>query len=241
MQGALAAAQARDRARSHEDASSRPALWEGGTLVICPTTVLQQWVREIQSKVDPKEGLSLYVYHGPQRVREASVLASYEVVLTTYQILAMEAPKGVVADDSGTHNETAPGTSGARGAGAAAGGGNKGTGRRGGASGGPLFEVSWHRVVLDEAQSIKNPKTRVFHASCSLHADNRWCLTGTPIQNTLDDLLSYFRFLRFEPYCQPEQFRRLIKEPITTSPEVGFKRVQAILKGVLLRRTKTTM
>jgi SNF2 family DNA or RNA helicase len=52
-------------------------------------------------------------------------------------------------------------------------------------------------VVLDEAQSIKNPRTLVAHAAWGLHADHRWCLSGTPIQNTIDDLYSYFKFLRY--------------------------------------------
>ncbi len=49
-------------------------------------------------------------------------------------------------------------------------------------------------VVLDEAQSIKNPRTLAAHAAWTLHAHCRWCLSGTPIQNTVDDLYSYFRY-----------------------------------------------
>jgi SNF2 family DNA or RNA helicase len=53
--------------------------------------------------------------------------------------------------------------------------------------------VMWHRVVLDEAQSIKNATTLAAHAAWSLHARHRWCLSGTPIQNSVDDLFSYFK------------------------------------------------
>lgn len=49
------------------------------------------------------------------------------------------------------------------------------------------------RVVLDEAQSIKNAATLAAHAAWSLHARHRWCLSGTPIQNSVDDLFSYFK------------------------------------------------
>ena len=52
------------------------------------------------------------------------------------------------------------------------------------------------RVVLDEAQSIKNPRTLSAHAACRLPAVHRWCLSGTPIQNTVDDLQSYFKCVR---------------------------------------------
>ena len=48
-------------------------------------------------------------------------------------------------------------------------------------------------MVLDEAQSIKNPRTLAAHAAWRLFAHCRWCLSGTPIQNTVDDLYSYFR------------------------------------------------
>eukprot|EP00775_Hariotina_reticulata_P014056 gene14056-14173_t len=47
-------------------------------------------------------------------------------------------------------------------------------------------------VVLDEAQSIKNSRTLAAHAAWALHAKHRWCLSGTPIQNRVDDLFSYF-------------------------------------------------
>jgi hypothetical protein len=51
----------------------------------------------------------------------------------------------------------------------------------------------------------------------------RWCLSGTPIQNTVDDLLSYFRFLRYQPYCHPRQFKELIKDKIAANAAMGFK------------------
>jgi hypothetical protein len=60
--------------------------------------------------------------------------------------------------------------------------------------GGPLYQVKWHRIVLDEAQSIKNSRTLAANAAWGLVAQHRWCLSGTPIQNSLDDLFSYFRY-----------------------------------------------
>jgi SNF2 family DNA or RNA helicase len=53
--------------------------------------------------------------------------------------------------------------------------------------------VAWQRVVLDEAQSIKNARTLAAHAAWALRARHRWCLSGTPIQNNINDLFSYFR------------------------------------------------
>lgn len=51
------------------------------------------------------------------------------------------------------------------------------------------------RVVLDEAQCIKNRATLAAHAAWSLKARRRWCLSGTPMQNSVDDMYAYFRFL----------------------------------------------
>ena len=67
-------------------------------------------------------------------------------------------------------------------------------------------------------------------AAALLQASRRWCLTGTPIQNSVDDLFSYFRFLRYEPYTRAAAFRKLITEPLTLQPELGYKRLRAVLQ-----------
>ncbi|KAL0300734.1 UNVERIFIED_CONTAM: Helicase-like transcription factor CHR28 [Sesamum radiatum] len=106
---------------------------------------------------------------------------------------------------------------------------------------GPLAKVGWFRVVLDEAQSIKNHRTQVARACWGLRAKRRWCLSGTPIQNAIDDLYSYFRFLRHEPYAVFRTFCEQLKVPIHRSPKNGYKKLQAVLKTIMLRRTKGTL
>jgi SWI/SNF-related matrix-associated actin-dependent regulator of chromatin subfamily A3 len=49
------------------------------------------------------------------------------------------------------------------------------------ASGGPLCEVDWRRVILDEGHTIRNAKTKAAEAACKLKAQSRWVLTGTPM------------------------------------------------------------
>lgn len=61
-------------------------------------------------------------------------------------------------------------------------------------------------------------------------AERRWCLSGTPIQNSIDDLYAYMRFLRYEPYARQSAFKTLIKEPLLVQPELGTQRLRAILK-----------
>ncbi|KAI4963054.1 hypothetical protein ZWY2020_019794 [Hordeum vulgare] len=107
--------------------------------------------------------------------------------------------------------------------------------------GGPLARVRWFRVVLDEAQTIKNHHTKSARACCGLKAKRRWCLSGTPMQNTIDDLYSYFRFLKYEPYSSFSLFRSMIKGPISRGSSQGYKKLQTVLKIILLRRTKETL
>ncbi|XP_022018166.1 helicase-like transcription factor CHR28 isoform X2 [Helianthus annuus] len=224
---------------------SRPA---AGTLVVCPTSVLRQWNDELHNKVSSKARLSVLVYHGPNRTKDPCELAKYDVVLTTYAIVSMEVPKQPLVDEDDDEtkrrNEFNPV-------------GNKrkhSTSSKSSKKGKkgidselyevlakPLAKVRWFRVVLDEAQSIKNYRTQVARACWGLKAKRRWCLSGTPIQNAIDDLYSYFRFLRYDPYTVYKTFCSTIKSPIQRNPANGYKKLQAVLKTIMLRRTKATL
>eukprot|EP00927_Polykrikos_kofoidii_P040089 TRINITY_DN34327_c0_g2_i1.p1 TRINITY_DN34327_c0_g2~~TRINITY_DN34327_c0_g2_i1.p1 ORF type:complete len:1077 (+),score=209.48 TRINITY_DN34327_c0_g2_i1:61-3291(+) len=102
-----------------------------------------------------------------------------------------------------------------------------------------LGAVAWHRAVLDEAHAIKGHRTATAQAVFDIiSAERRWCLTGTPIQNTVEDIFSLSRFLRLEPFDQLQWFNRTIVRPLKSGDAVGFERLQVLLRTWCLRRTK---
>ncbi|CAL5029860.1 unnamed protein product [Urochloa decumbens] len=232
------------RARSSAStlgSNTRPA---AGTLVVCPATVLRQWANELSVKVMEGSKLSVLVYHGCSRTRNPNELAKYDVVVTTYMTVANEVPKENSDDEkkdsemSGFYPEFSVNSKRKR--------PKKQTkakkkNKPSNSDAGPLARVRWFRVVLDEAQTIKNYRTQVSRACCGLRAERRWCLSGTPIQNKIEDLYSYFCFLKYEPYSKFSSFKYMIKDPITKDSARGYKKLQAILRIVLLRRTKETL
>ncbi|XP_057771357.1 LOW QUALITY PROTEIN: DNA repair protein RAD5B [Salvia miltiorrhiza] len=98
--------------------------------------------------------------------------------------------------------------------------------------------VEWHRVVLDEAHTIKSSKTIAAKAAFALSSYCRWCLTGTPLQNNLEDLFSLLCFLHVEPWCNWAWWNKLIQKPYDNGDMRGLQLVKAILKPLMLRRTK---
>ncbi|KAI8147061.1 SNF2 family N-terminal domain-containing protein [Fennellomyces sp. T-0311] len=104
---------------------------------------------------------------------------------------------------------------------------------------GPLGRLRFHRIILDEAHTIKNSNTKAAQACCRLDAHYRLCLTATPIQNKIKELFSLIKFLRIPPYCEWDMFRDEIEVPLRendTSPAI--RKVQAVLKAISIRRSK---
>ncbi|KAI3778638.1 hypothetical protein L2E82_08019 [Cichorium intybus] len=221
-----------------------------GSLVVCPASVLRQWARELDEKVPEEAKLDVLVYHGGNRTKDPIELAKYDVVLTTYAIVAKEVPTKISdeedEDDPRTGDRFRISSAFANKKRKGVGGGKKKKGRKGidGSvidCSGTLAKVNWFRVILDEAQTIKNARTQVSKSCCGLRAKKRWCLSGTPIQNSIDELFSYFRFLKCDPYANYKSFCNQIKIPISRSSQQGYMKLQAVLKAIMLRRTKGTL
>ncbi|KAJ1270251.1 hypothetical protein BS78_06G039700 [Paspalum vaginatum] len=103
-----------------------------------------------------------------------------------------------------------------------------------------FHRIDWFRIVLDEAHTIKSPKTKGAQAAFRLNSECRWCLTGTPLQNNLEDLYSLLCFLHVEPWCNATWWHKLIQKPYENGDDRGLKLVRAILRPLMLRRTKET-
>eukprot|EP00180_Rhodochaete_pulchella_P003204 Plantae.Rhodophyta-Rhodochaete_pulchella.ctg531.p1 GENE.Plantae.Rhodophyta-Rhodochaete_pulchella.ctg531~~Plantae.Rhodophyta-Rhodochaete_pulchella.ctg531.p1 ORF type:complete len:508 (+),score=99.25 Plantae.Rhodophyta-Rhodochaete_pulchella.ctg531:656-2179(+) len=106
------------------------------------------------------------------------------------------------------------------------------------------MKVKWWRVFLDEAHNIKNHRTNNRKAACQLTAKYRWCVTGTPMENTVDDFYSLFLFLKFhvsdirqwhDKWTNVLEAKRGVRPALRKKKFIAF---QQLLGTVLLRRTK---
>lgn len=120
-----------------------------------------------------------------------------------------------------------------------------------------LHDIEWYRVVLDEGTSgqekgqtctgiltsaahIIRRQATLFHRTCvHLRANSRWCLTGTPIQNKLEDIGALFCFIRAKPFDGMAMFRRYIVVPYDQGDdETAISRLVLLNDSLCLRRTK---
>ncbi len=103
-----------------------------------------------------------------------------------------------------------------------------------------LNSVEWQRLVLDEAQNIKNPKAAQTKAILKISAKHRLALTGTPVENRLLDLWSIFNFLNPGYLGKEAQFRKSFEIPIQKDNDrVKSNTLKKLVEPLILRRVKT--
>ena len=101
-----------------------------------------------------------------------------------------------------------------------------------------LADVPWATVVLDEAQAIKNPESQVARAAMRLNAWFRVALSGTPVENRLDELWSLFHFTNPGLLGGRSEFRSRYSDPIARGDSAAAERLRTRIRPFLLRRRK---
>ncbi|WP_323137374.1 DEAD/DEAH box helicase [Paraliomyxa miuraensis] len=105
-----------------------------------------------------------------------------------------------------------------------------------------LAEVEWHTVVLDEAQAIKNPDSQVARAAFRMPGRFRVAMTGTPVENRLEDLWSQMQFANPGLLGGRSEFHERYVKPIAAGDDAAAASRAALLRQrirpFLLRRRK---
>lgn len=103
-----------------------------------------------------------------------------------------------------------------------------------------LEKTDWQRIVIDEAQNIKNPKTAQTKAILKLRSSHRLALTGTPVENRLLDLWSIFNFLNPGYLGTQSRFRKEFELPIQKDNSLSQSDLlKKLVQPFILRRVKT--
>ncbi|MFI5779667.1 DEAD/DEAH box helicase [Nocardia sp. NPDC051570] len=158
----------------------------GPQLVICPTSLIGNWVHEIE-RFAPE--LRPIAWRGGDLAAEAGT-----IVVTGYPTL-----RG--------HGEA-------------------------------LAETEWATVVFDEAQMLKNPRTQVARAARAIPAAARVALTGTPVENHLDELWALLNLVVPRSFAHKTQFRRRFVRPIHEGSYQAVVRLRDTLEPIVLGRKK---
>ncbi|KAI4934304.1 hypothetical protein J4E85_002160 [Alternaria conjuncta] len=152
------------------------------TLLIASPALLTQWKNEIELHTDAsKVNMKIMRYGAGTRLDSTNahqILAGHDVVLTTYHEIMQSYPKNEPPIECQTAEQKIAWW--------------KLVFEK---QRGPLHRMMFLRVVLDEAQAIKNHMSRTSIACRALMAHHKWALSGTPILNSLTELYPYFKFL----------------------------------------------
>jgi E3 ubiquitin-protein ligase SHPRH len=175
--------------RIFDDRSQSTVTASKSTLIITPNSILEQWKNEISNhaphlKVIEYNGLPA-AHASEKKHITASLenLLQYDVVLTTYHVLAREIHYAGKKPDRELRGE------------------KKYAARRS-----PLTEIQWWRVCLDEAQMIESGVSQAATVARLIPRVNAWAVSGTPLKKDVQDLHGLLIFLRFEPYASSKVF-----------------------------------
>jgi len=160
---------------------------QGRTLVVCPKSVVYNWVDEI-ARFRPD--LRTSPYQGAKREIDPDA----DVTLTTYAVLRLDAER--------------------------------------------LAKESWDVVVLDEAQAIKNESSQTARAAFTLRGKFRVALSGTPVENRLEELWSVMHFTNPGLLGGRSSFQERYVGPVANGDAEAAARLRSKIRPFVLRRLK---
>ncbi|XP_059483639.1 E3 ubiquitin-protein ligase SHPRH [Neocloeon triangulifer] len=177
----------------------RPLVESKTTLIVAPAAISQQWMDEVKKLVS-ESSLLIKFYNGvfSDGYYQPQSFAAFDIVITTYEVLSKELdyvdlPHCNAVDGRRFRNA-----------------------KRYTSLPSPLPCVQWWRVCLDEAQMVECTTTRSAEMALRLNAVNRWCITGTPVQQSLQDLYGLVMFLGVDPFCFDMWWNVLVQGPFIT-------------------------
>ncbi|KAJ4351531.1 uncharacterized protein N0V89_006874 [Didymosphaeria variabile] len=192
------------------------------TLLVASPALLTQWTREIE--LHTRCGLSVMRHTAGSRISSNCAFQTFkqhDIILTTYHEVLRSYPKNDPPIECQTAEQKiawwAKVYEEAR---------------------GPLHRMMFHRIVLDEAQAIKNHLSRTSLACRALMARHKWALSGTPILNSLTELYSYFKFLGVPYTGSFKIFKHNYADP--KEPE-SIERLLIRLSQFMIRRDHSDM
>ncbi|XP_058066092.1 E3 ubiquitin-protein ligase SHPRH [Anopheles bellator] len=175
---------------------TEPLVESGATIIVSPVSIKHQWASEIAKHIN-KPDFSVFLYDGvsgPTGWISPADLATYDVVLTDYNVLKPEIYFTEVNKRQSRHEKRflTPST--------------------------PLTMVRWWRVCLDEAQMVEEVHNNATKMVKALPAVHRWTVTGTPIEKTINNLYGLVHYLDYAPYSDHSIWRQYSNQFATGNP-----------------------
>jgi len=98
--------------------------------------------------------------------------------------------------------------------------------------------LSQYQLIEIPAHHIRNRSSQLFKAASTVASKSRWCLTGTPIHNSLDDYGALLSFLGVPLLIEKSQFDFWITSPIKRKRPDSLSTLGDLIRATCLRRTK---